>query len=123
MAKGNKNKEESFDLVELNLKNNIKCKTMPLPHPGLNTAFRMYSNDFDFVYASDVEAEKATTIDDIAKFSTNTQYIFIDSSYTDTELKKRVGWGHLSYQQVIDLAKKLKGKIQNLKQIKNHLED
>ena len=93
---------------EINLKNNIKCNTMSLPHPGLNTAFRMYSNDFDFVYASDVEAEQATTIDDIANFSTNTQYIFIDSSYTDTELKKRVGWGHLSYQQVIDLAKKLK---------------
>ena len=51
---------------EINLKNNIKCKTMSLPHPGLNTAFRMYSNDFDFVYASDVEAEQATTIDDIA---------------------------------------------------------
>ena len=39
---------------------------MPLPHPGLNTAFRMYSNDFDFVYASDVEAEQSTTIEDIA---------------------------------------------------------
>ena len=93
---------------EINLKNNIKCKTMPLPHPGLNTAFRMYSDNFDFVYASDVEAEQSTTIEDIAMFSKNTQYIFIDSSYTDKELEERIGWGHLSYQQVIDLAKKLK---------------
>jgi phosphoribosyl 1,2-cyclic phosphodiesterase len=81
---------------------------MPLPHPGLNTAFRMYSNNFDFVYASDVEAEQSSTIEDIAMFSKNTQYIFIDSSYTDKELKERLGWGHLSYQQVIDLAKRLK---------------
>ena len=81
---------------------------MPLPHPGLNTAVRMGSNNFDFVYASDVEAEQSTTIEDIAMFSANTQYIFIDSSYTDEELKERVGWGHLSYQQVIDLARRLK---------------
>ena len=92
---------------ELNLKDNIQCKTMSLPHPGSNTAFRMYSKNFDFVYASDVEAKETYVINDIAKFSKNTQYIFIDSSYTDNELKKRVGWGHLSYRQVINLAKKL----------------
>ncbi len=92
---------------ELNLKDNIQCKTMSLPHPGSNTAFRMYSKNFDFVYASDVEAKETCVINDIAKFSKNTQYIFIDSSYTDNELKKRVGWGHLSYRQVINLAKKL----------------
>ena len=73
----------------------------------------MCSDNFDFVYASDVEAEQSTTIENIAIFSTNTQYIFIDSSYTDKELKERVGWGHLSYQEVIDLAKRLKNSSLN----------
>ena len=55
-----------------------------------------------------MEAQKASVIDDIAQFSKGTNYIFVDSSYTDKELETRIGWGHLGFQQVVDLAKKIK---------------
>ena len=91
----------------INIANHITCRTLSLPHPGLNTAFRVQGKNFDVVYASDVEAEKSSVIDDIAKFSKGTNYIFVDSSYTDNELETRGGWGHFSFQQVVDLAKKI----------------
>ena len=77
---------------EINLKNNIKCKTMPLPHPGLNTAFRMYSSNFDFVYASDVEAEQSTTIEDIALFS-KILNIYLLTALIQTKSLKKSGMG------------------------------
>ena len=92
----------------INLGNDITCRTLSLPHPGLNTAFRVQGKNFDVVYASDVEAENPSVIDDIANFSKGTNYIFVDSSYTQKELETRRGWGHFSFQEVTELAKKIK---------------
>ena len=92
----------------INLGNDITFRTLSLPHPGLNTAFRVQGKNFDVVYASDVEAENPSVIDDIANFSKGTNYIFVDSSYTQKELETRRGWGHFSFQEVTELAKKIK---------------
>ena len=93
---------------QINISNDIICNSTLLNHPGLSTAFRIKGNQFDIVYASDVEANEKTEIERIINFSKGSNYIFIDSSYTDKELSKRRGWGHLSFKQVLEVSKKIK---------------
>ena len=93
------------DTVELSDK--IKCKTKLLPHPGSNTGFQISNGNFNVVYASDLEAQNDQTIDEICDFSENSNFLLVDSSYTALELKERIGWGHLSLNQVQTIARKL----------------
>ena len=93
---------------QINISNDIICNSSLLNHPGSSTAFRIKGNQFDIVYASDVEANEKAEIESIINFSKGSNYIFIDSSYTDKELSKRRGWGHLSFKQVLEVSKKIK---------------
>ena len=105
ISKLESNNETMFEIINNMVQELSAIKTTIQPHV-MPPQFSYPNNQYDKIDVNIDEdmplpmLKQSTTIEDIALFSKNTQYIFIDSSYTDKELKKRVGWGHLSYQQV-----------------------
>jgi phosphoribosyl 1,2-cyclic phosphodiesterase len=83
----------------------VLVKTIPLNHPNGASAYRIESGGRAVCYVTDVEHEAGTLDQDILAFIKDCDLLIYDSTYSDEEYVKKVGWGHSTWQQGVRLSK------------------
>ncbi len=74
-------------------------------HPGGAYTYRVESRGKVFVFCTDIE--HGERIDpNIVKLSTEADLLVHEAQYTPEELKHKKGWGHSSWEQAIEVAKR-----------------
>lgn len=84
-------------------------------HPGGSVRYGLRVNEKKIVYATDVELnpifqtessseENKVLAQDYLDFIHNADLLIADGQYTDEEYSSKVGWGHSSIQQLLDIA-------------------
>ena len=97
--------EERFDI------DTIKIRTMFLNHPGRCLGYRLDYKDKSICYVTDNEIYPKSNrlysesyINKLTDFVSDTDVLITDCTYTDKEYEEKIGWGHSSVNQVVDLA-------------------
>lgn len=89
---------------------------IPLSHPNGAYGFKFVFNGKAFVFLTDNELgmqhEGGLSFDDYVEASKNADLLFHDAQYTHEEYQKTKGWGHSTYEEVIELA--IKAKVKKL---------
>ncbi len=104
--------EETIDL------NGIAIKTMLLHHPGQCLGYRIeykgrsvcYITDNEMFLETDEDRYDPFYVKRLIKFIEGADLLITDTTYTDEEYVTKVGWGHSSVSQVVDLADRAKVK-------------
>jgi phosphoribosyl 1,2-cyclic phosphodiesterase len=82
----------------------ITVRTTPLNHPNGATGYRIDFDGRSLCYVTDCE-HKLGTLDPLILDLVKGADLFIyDSTYTDQEFSKYVGWGHSTWQEGVRLA-------------------
>lgn len=81
-----------------------------LNHPGGSTGFRIDDADgTSLCYLTDNELHPpnapTTSLDDLARFSANTNLLIHDAQYLPTDMPGKKGWGHSQVDEVLALGK------------------
>jgi len=98
-------KEEEFDI------DGIKIKTMLLNHPGHCLGYRVKYKNRIVCYITDNELYPESSqfyneryLNRLTEFVMDADALITDCTYTDKEYESKIGWGHSSISQVVDLA-------------------
>ncbi|MCX7958656.1 MAG: MBL fold metallo-hydrolase [Deltaproteobacteria bacterium] len=77
-------------------------------HPQETLAFKFEENGKTITFMTDCElnsgARDAKTMEFFASFCKNSDYLIVDSQFTEEELPNRFGWGHSSNMDALKLA-------------------
>ena len=100
------------DLQEETLEiDGIEIKTMLLAHPGNCLGYRVNYCGTSICYVTDNELFPPDTpehdkgyVEKLIGFVHDADMLVTDSTYTDEEYTPKIGWGHSSVSQVVDLA-------------------
>ena len=91
---------------------------MLLNHPGKCLGYRVQYKQKVFCYVTDNELYlddspkyNQADVDRLVSFIQDVDVLVIDSTYTDEEYAKKIGWGHSCISRVIDIADKAKVKL------------
>lgn len=105
-------KEETFHIGEL------KIQTILLNHPGRCLGYRVQYKKKSFCYVTDAELYLEDSphysqheVERLIEFIQDTNLLVIDTTYTDEEYVKKVGWGHSSVTRIVDIADRAKVKV------------
>lgn len=97
--------EERFDIDA------IKIQTMFLNHPGQCLGYRLNYGGRSICYVTDNEMcpdsnrlYSENYVNKLTDFVANTDVLITDCTYTDEEYEEKIGWGHSSITQVVELA-------------------
>jgi len=108
-------KEEEFDI------DGIKIKTMLLNHPGYCLGYRVEYKDRIVCYITDNELYPESSpfynehyLNQLTEFVMDADALITDCTYTDKEYESKIGWGHSSISQVVDLAHRAGVKVLHL---------
>ena len=74
-------------------------------HPGGAFSFRFEKDERTIVVRTDAEYPEGISDEDV-EFCQAADILVHDAQYTSEELEQRKGWGHSSYEQVIELARR-----------------
>jgi len=74
-------------------------------HPGLAYGYRIEGEGKILVYCTDVEHVDGINPDVVA-LSKDAHLLIHDAQYTPDELKEKKGWGHSSWEQAVEVAKR-----------------
>ncbi len=83
----------------------IEITATRIQHPGYSYAYRITEGKKSFVYCTDVEHMDGIA-DNVVKLAQDTNLLIHDAQYTAEELEKRKGWGHSSWNQAVEVAKR-----------------
>ena len=83
----------------------ISVRAKEHAHPGGAHSFRIERNGKVFVMVTDIEHGE-TLDEDIVELAKDADLLIHEAQYTTEELKTRKGWGHSSYEQAIEVAKR-----------------
>ena len=78
----------------------------PLNHPGGAFAYRIHGRSGDVVYATDHEFGNAVLDEQLTAFCQDAAAIIVDAHFTPEELPRHRHWGHASWRQAVDFAKR-----------------
>ena len=99
--------------------NGIQVDTMLLSHPGQCLGYRVTYKNRTICYVTDNEMfdpgsdyRSESYVGRLAEFVQGTDVLITDTTYTDAEYASKIGWGHSSVSQVVDLA--IQGNVKNL---------
>jgi phosphoribosyl 1,2-cyclic phosphodiesterase len=105
--------EESFNI------DTIKIQTMFLNHPGQCLGYRLDYRNRSICYVTDNEIYPESSrlysesyINKLTDFISDTDVLITDCTYTDEEYEGKIGWGHSSVNQVVELADR--ARVKNL---------
>lgn len=83
-------------------------------HPQETLAFKFKENGKIITFMTDCElysnAENARSIEELAEFCKDSDYLIVDAQFTEQELPNRFGWGHSSNMDALNLASLSKAK-------------
>lgn len=92
----------------------VTVTTAEVNHPGGNLAYRIEAGGRAVVYATDVECGTPKDAE-LAKLAINSDALICDAMYTNDEYAgrigiKKVGWGHSTFDQAVELADRVNTK-------------
>ena len=89
----------------------IAIKTILLNHPGYCLGYRVEYKNRSVCYVTDNELYPKSSqfynnyyVNHLKDFVMNTDALITDCTYNDEEYESKIGWGHSSVEQVVDLA-------------------
>ncbi|MHB1947725.1 MAG: MBL fold metallo-hydrolase [Gammaproteobacteria bacterium] len=89
----------------------LQVKTIMLNHPGQCIGFRIQHENKSFCYITDNELYlddspnyKREVVEELIEFIKDADIVVMDSTYSDDEYLKKIGWGHSCISRVIDIA-------------------
>lgn len=87
------------------LGSNIRVRTTPLNHPDGATAYRFEYGGKSVCYVTDTEHVPGKPDQNILGLIEGADLVIYDSTYTDKEFTKHVGWGHSTWQEGVRLCR------------------
>jgi phosphoribosyl 1,2-cyclic phosphodiesterase/CheY-like chemotaxis protein len=104
-------KEEAFDI------DGITVRTIFLNHPGHCLGYRVRYRDRSISYITDNELFPKGNpyfneyyVERLTEFIRDSDFLITDSTYTPEEYRNKIGWGHSSVEQVVEIADRAKVK-------------
>jgi phosphoribosyl 1,2-cyclic phosphodiesterase len=82
----------------------VLIKTTPLRHPNGAVAYRIEHGGVSFCYVTDTEHIPGTPDDGILDLIEGADLVVYDSTYTDEEFPRHIGWGHSTWQEGVRLC-------------------
>ncbi len=82
----------------------VKVKTAPLNHPNGATGYRIEHGGKSLCYITDTEHVPGKPDQNILSLIEGTDLVIYDSTYTEEEFPSKVGWGHSTWQEAVNLA-------------------
>tara|TARA_Y100000588_G_scaffold252393_1_gene266937 strand:+ start:239 stop:946 length:708 start_codon:yes stop_codon:yes gene_type:complete len=83
----------------------IDVQTVALNHPNGATGYRVNYKGKSVCYVTDTEHYPDRIDENIVELANNADILIYDSTYTPTDYKNRVGWGHSTWEEGVKLAK------------------
>lgn len=83
----------------------VTVKTAPLNHPNGATAYRLEAEGKSLCYVTDTEHVPGQPDQKVVDLIKGADLVVYDSTYTDDEFPKKIGWGHSTWQEGIRLCK------------------
>jgi phosphoribosyl 1,2-cyclic phosphodiesterase len=93
---------EQFDLAP-----GVRIKTAPLNHPSGATGYRIEYNGKSLCYVTDTEHVIGEPDQSVLGLIEGADLVVYDSTYTDEEFGRRVGWGHSTWQEGVRLSRQV----------------
>lgn len=104
---------QSFNAGEvLSLGDGVVVKTAPLNHPNGATGYRVEYGGKALCYVTDTEHIPGKPDERVLALIEGADLVVYDSTYTDDEFTKHIGWGHSTWQEAIRLCR-----MANVKQL------
>ncbi len=95
---------EDFSAGERFTLGNLDITTAPLNHPDDATAYRIASSTASICYVTDTEHTPGKPNETILGLIQDADLVIYDSTYTDEQFSKFVGWGHSTWQEAVRLC-------------------
>ena len=88
----------------------LKITALNLNHPGNGFAYRFEHDEHSFVFITDneigMEYKGGHKPEELVDFCQGANLMIHDAQYLPSEIKAHHGWGHSTYEEVIDIARK-----------------
>ncbi len=88
----------------LEIEGGLTVKTTPLNHPNGATGYRIEFGGKSICYITDTEHTPGEPDQGIIDLVRGSDVMIYDSSFTDEEFEKYVGWGHSTWQEAVRLG-------------------
>lgn len=82
----------------------VTIRTAPLKHPNGATGYRLEAGGKSVCYITDTEHTPGTPDETIIELVRDADVMIYDSTYTDAEYPKHVGWGHSTWEEGLRIA-------------------
>lgn len=83
----------------------VMVRTAPLNHPNGATAYRIEAEGKTVCYVTDTEHVPGKLDQNILDLIRGADLVIYDSTYTEEEYPKKVGWGHSTWEEGIRLCR------------------
>lgn len=93
------------DITTYTTPHGVKITASRHNHPGYAYGYRIEEEEKSMVYCTDVEHIEGIDPNVVA-LSQNADFLIHDAQYTPEELKSKKGWGHSSWAQAVEVAKR-----------------
>jgi len=103
----------NFHTIEnenLKISDSINIKTKPHGHPNGALSFKVEINNKTFTYITDCEHPDSHLNENLIELAQNSDILIHDAHFTCEDLLNHKGWGHSSWQQAVQMAKKTNSK-------------
>lgn len=102
---------EDFQAGEtLSLYPEVRIRTTPLNHPNGGTGYRIEHAGRSACYVTDTEHVPGKPDPNILGLIEGADLVIYDSTYTDEEFPRHIGWGHSTWQEGMRLCRAAKAK-------------
>jgi phosphoribosyl 1,2-cyclic phosphodiesterase len=89
----------------LDLGQDVVVKTAPLNHPNGATGYRVEHDGRAMCYVTDTEHRPGEPDENVLGLIRDADLVIYDSTYTDEEFLRHVGWGHSTWQEGVRLCR------------------
>jgi len=83
----------------------VKVSTAPLNHPNGSTGYRINHKGKSVVYVTDTEHIPGKPDQNILGLIEGADLVIYDSTYTEQEFPEKIGWGHSTWNEGVNLCK------------------
>ncbi len=96
-----------FDIEEktIDISKDLKITSQRHFHPGGAYGYRIEYKGKVFVFNTDVEHENGQIDQRVVDISKDADLMVHDAQYTEDQMKDRVGWGHSTWQQAVEVSR------------------